>query len=278
MDVVTTLEQIANNITELERGRQAGGGQAAEEYRALLKRGTCFLPYESQGLLCFAPSRFVGYIGNNLETHAANPNRDGRITNDAINRILGAPPTTNMSLEHAYLHFCGTIGVAPSKTGTFGVGRKYWTTEEVFELLEEKAEIEIAQNPNLTETEKQQLVKARIGQGAFRDSLIAHWRKCCVTGCDYVPVLRASHIKPWRDSSNEERLDKFNGLLLSPNLDALFDKGLISFTNSGEVLISQLLSVSTRQALGCCSDAKVALKSEHAKYMAWHRENVFIDA
>lgn len=276
MSVITTLEQIKHNIAELERGRRATGN-ALEEYRALIKRGTCFLPYESQIGLSFAPSRFVGYVDNKLANHADNPARDGRVTNAAINQVLGARPTANPALEQVYLEFCRVIGVSPSKTGTFGVERKYWVTADISELLEDSAEKEIAQSPNLTETEKQQLVKARIGQGAFRESLIGMWGKCCVTACDCVSILRASHIKPWRDSTNAERLDKFNGLLLSPNLDALFDKGLISFSDSGDMLISKFLSANVRKALGVSSDAKVHLKSEHAKYLKWHREKVFAD-
>lgn len=277
MNGVTTLKQIKNNIAELERERRARG-KALKEYRALIKRGTCFLPYESQMGLSFAPSRFVGYIDNKLATHADNPVKDGRVTNVAINKVFRTRPSTNTALEQAYIKFCKEIGVTPSKTGTFGVERKYWVTAEVSELLEDNAENEIAQNPNLTKTEKQQLVKARIGQGAFRESLIAMWGKCCVNGCNYVSILRASHIKPWRESTNAERLDKFNGLLLSPNLDALFDKGLISFTDSGDVLISKSLSPDVRKALGVFINAKVRLKSEHAKYMTWHREKVFADA
>ncbi|WP_374334308.1 HNH endonuclease [Leeia sp.] len=274
MDVITSLEQIKHNIEELERGRRATGS-ALEEYLALIKRGTCFLPYESQIGLSFAPSRFIGYVDNKIAHHATNPARDGRVTNAAINQVLGARPTTNPALEQAYIEFCGVIGVNP--TGTFGVERKYWVTADISELLENAAEKEIAQSPNLTETEKQQLVKARRGQGAFRESLIGMWGKCCITACDCVRILRASHIKPWIDSTNAERLDKFNGLLLSPNFDALFDQGLISFTDSGDILISEFLSANARKALGVSTDCKVHLKSEHAKYLKWHREKVFAD-
>lgn len=104
MNVVTTLKQIANNIAELDRGRNAGG-EELEEYQALIKRGTCFLPYESKTGLSFAPSRFVGYIDNKLASHADNPNRYGRVTNDAINLVLGARPSTNTALERAYKEF-----------------------------------------------------------------------------------------------------------------------------------------------------------------------------
>lgn len=145
------------------------------------------------------------------------------------------------------------------------------------EFDDNDAENEISRNPNLSETEKQQLIKARIGQGVFRDSLIKMWGGCCcVTGCNYVNVLRASHIKPWRESTNSERLDKLNGLLLSPNLDALFDKGLISFADDGKVLISQSLSDDVCKALGVSMHAKADLKSGHVKYMRWHREKIFL--
>ncbi|SFQ02433.1 HNH endonuclease [Nitrosomonas cryotolerans] len=277
MKIVTTLEQIEKNIVELERGR-AARGKELEEYRALIKRGTCFLPYESQRSLSFAPSRFVGYIDNKLAIHANNPKRDGRITNVAINGILGARPSAHTDLEQAYKEFCETIGVTPAERGAFGIERKYWIATKAFENFgkEKRAESSINQDPDLSETERQQLVRARIGQGVFREKIITEWRKCCVTGCDYVGVLRASHIKPWRDSTNGERLDKFNGLLLSPNLDVLFDKGLISFGDNGEVLISSRLPDSTRKALGCPKDAKVRLQPEHEEYMKWHRKNVFL--
>jgi len=137
MKVVTSFTQIEINIAELERGRSATGAEL-EEYRELIKRGTCFLPYESQRGLSFAPSRFIGYIDNKLATHANNPNRDGRITNTAINEILASRPSVSSVLEQAYLEFCGTIGVTPSKTGTFGVARKYWVGEKYDEFLARK--------------------------------------------------------------------------------------------------------------------------------------------
>jgi len=88
-------------------------------------------------------------------------------------------------------------------------------------------------------------------------------------------LLRASHIKPWWASRDDERLDKFNGLLLSPNFDALFDKGFITFKRNGDIQISSFLSNSAREKLGCSHGLKVLLLPEHEKYMAWHRETYF---
>ncbi len=90
----------------------------------------------------------------------------------------------------------------------------------------------------LTETERKTVILSRVGQGAFREGLIKYWGGCSVTNCRFIPLLRASHIKPWRDSSNKERLDVFNGFLLTPHLDAAFDSGYITFDSSGKIIIS----------------------------------------
>jgi HNH endonuclease len=94
---------------------------------------------------------------------------------------------------------------------------------------------------HLSTTEKQAVVKARVGQGTFRQHLIEMWEGCAVTDVRLHNVLRASHIKPWRFSSNSERLDPYNGLLLLPQYDQLFDKGLISFNTQGELIRSRAI-------------------------------------
>lgn len=88
-----------------------------------------------------------------------------------------------------------------------------------------------------TVTEKQQLYSARIGQGLFRERVIAVDKKCIVTGVDDIALLNASHIKAWSKSANAERLDGNNGILLSPHLDKLFDKYRISFSDTGKILV-----------------------------------------
>jgi putative restriction endonuclease len=278
VEVVKALQQVAENIEKLENARSNPSNASAAAYRALIKRGTCFVPYTSKDGLAFAPSRFVGYVENNLSTHTNNPDRDGRVTNAALNKIFGSQPRLDESLEHHYLAFCAQVGVEPSQTGAFGVARKYWVTSDALEIMESDATTEILRNPEIPETEKQQLIRARIGQGQFREQLLSYWRKCCLTGCELQSVLRASHIKPWRVSTNIERLDLYNGLLLSPNMDALFDKGLISFQDTGEIMVSSQLSESALKSLGCSSKIRVLLKPEHLKYLAHHRENQFVGA
>lgn len=125
-------------------------------------------------------------------------------------------------------------------------------------------------------TEKLQLINARIGQGLYRKKLIELWGACSVTHYPNCSILVASHIKPWSVSTAEERLDKFNGLLLVPNIDKLFDMGLISFRTTGAILISN--SLEQPEALGIRKDMSVSLRAEHEVYMKYHRETVFLGA
>lgn len=124
-----------------------------------------------------------------------------------------------------------------------------------------------------TDTDKATLIKTRIGQGNFRQKLISLWGGCAVTGYKDVSMLVASHIKPWRASSNTERLDGYNGLLLLPTLDKAFDSGLISFDKVGKILISPLLL--DPESLGISESMSVNLKPEHQAYMHFHRDSVF---
>lgn len=127
-----------------------------------------------------------------------------------------------------------------------------------------------------SETERIELRKSRIGQGRFRDSVIDYWRACAATGCDEPTLLIASHIVPWRESSNHERLDGFNGLLLIPNLDRLFDKGWISFDDDGRILRSPQLRDSVAGTLGLNDGIQIKnLHPQHREHLVRHRNDVF---
>jgi hypothetical protein len=128
----------------------------------------------------------------------------------------------------------------------------------------------------LQETTRESVVQSRIGQGQFRTSLIGYWHGCSVSGCVYFETLKASHIKPWRYSTNKERLDVFNGLLLLPNLDTCFDAGLISFEDDGTIIISSRLSNDTLLKLGIAPSLKLRrVEEQHKAFLRFHREKVF---
>lgn len=130
---------------------------------------------------------------------------------------------------------------------------------------------------NLAPTVRQAVTNARIGQGAFRQRLMEMWNGCAVTDVKLPNVLRASHIKPWRFSNNSERLDPYNGLLLLPQYDQLFDKGLISFDNHGDILRSPAIEHIDTGKLGInLNDRLRALSRRHLGFLEYHRAEVFV--
>jgi putative restriction endonuclease len=139
----------------------------------------------------------------------------------------------------------------------------------------EKDVKEIFKSSELSITDKQALCNIRLGQGLFRERLINYWNGCAITGMKNLNFLRASHIKPWALSTSEERLDVYNGLLLTPNLDHAFDTGYNSFNNSGLIIISKFFEEA--EVLGIYHSMKVKLNDQHQKYMLFHCETIFRD-
>ena len=147
-----------------------------------------------------------------------------------------------------------------------------------------KKEVEEIENlqkdKKLTETEKETLIKARKGQGLFRDKLKEKYNnRCIITDINVSQVLIASHIKPWAVSNNEERLSVNNGLLLSATFDRLFDSGLVTFKKDGTLLISNLISKDNIEKLhlkeGQIYDIKY--NSGMDEYLNYHNEVIYVD-
>jgi excinuclease UvrABC ATPase subunit len=132
---------------------------------------------------------------------------------------------------------------------------------------------------DISTTELETLIKVRIGQSIFRQQLLDYWNNSCsVTECGMPNVLIASHIKPWRDCNGAgEKLDVMNGLLLIPNLDALFDKGFISFDNNGKIIISSQLSENDQERLDVNEDMELRETPNEQRqiYLEYHRERIF---
>jgi hypothetical protein len=129
--------------------------------------------------------------------------------------------------------------------------------------------------PENRDTEVERLVRQRVGQDWYRDAMLAYWGgACAVTGAGIPEALRASHAKPWAEcESDAERLDVFNGFLLAANLDALFDRFLISFDNAGWLAIAPHLAQADLQGLGIRSDMRLRwLTDEHRVYLRWHHD------
>jgi hypothetical protein len=127
-----------------------------------------------------------------------------------------------------------------------------------------------------TTTEAERLVVQRIGQDIFRSGLIDYWQgRCPLTGIADTALLRASHIIPWKAcTSDAERLDVHNGLLLSALWDAAFDRGLVTFDDEGQPQFSPSLSDNARAELRW--RGPIPLTDKHRKRLSWHRTNLFV--
>lgn len=129
-----------------------------------------------------------------------------------------------------------------------------------------------------TETDRQ--TKVRVGQNIFRESLSVYWNgRCPMTGISDPELLIASHIISWsKCESDAERLNVYNGILLSSLWDAAFDKGLISFDDEGVVLVAPDLSRNAREALAIGNAPPLPVTEEHKPRLAWHRKHFGFEA
>ncbi|CAN5496147.1 hypothetical protein BH10PSE12_BH10PSE12_07840 [soil metagenome] len=167
----------------------------------------------------------------------------------------------------------------------FAMGTSSPALPAVIAMLERFSVIETPDGPvrvvapvdtPLTQTER--LQAARRGQGGFRDALMIQWnRRCPIAGVDHPALLRASHIKPWRGANDVEKLDPYNGLLLCAHIDALFDKGLVSFDSDGQILLSSGVSDDNLNRLGLSRDTRlIGLDPKHEPYLQLHRSQILL--
>lgn len=141
--------------------------------------------------------------------------------------------------------------------------------------IDELEECLVSETDPEKRTEIETLIKARQGQGSFRQKLLKLYPICPLTDLDVQSLLIASHIKPWSVCNNNERLDPFNGLMLAPNIDRLFDKGLITFDTNGTIKISPKIDPGNQKRLGIFPDMQLKIEPESEKYFEYHRNHVF---
>ncbi|HCE2310192.1 TPA: HNH endonuclease [Vibrio parahaemolyticus] len=151
------------------------------------------------------------------------------------------------------------------------------TYSAVLEEREDQIEEELLAGYSVGDTVVEQVIKSRKGQGIFRSRVEKIEPRCRVTGVDDRRHLVASHIKPWRDSTNEERLDGNNGLMLAPHIDHLFDKGFISFTDKGDILFSSAIDEGVLRNWGVGAENVGSFNPSQSSYLQFHRDNIFLD-
>jgi putative restriction endonuclease len=174
------------------------------------------------------------------------------------------------------------IGAEASQVADVGqnitrVERDSPAPESDIEEWERRVETAIDSDAAIPQTEKTALIQARRGQGLFRDNVRSIERACRITRVERMEHLIAGHIQPWRDSSNEQRLDGENGLLLTPTVDHLFDKGFISFENTGQLIVSPVADPESLKRMGIDREARInfgAFSHGQRQHLEFHRENV----
>lgn len=221
-----------------------------------------------RGLSSSSAKKYVGAI-------------QGPLSQWAVENNIMFGPLTSLTSFTAFNDVASKIRLLPIFQERNGRGHNMYSSALIKfgEYLAEgctgdvEADIDSILDAAVSTTERHDLIKCRIGQGTFRQKLIGYWKACAVTGYKDTGLLVASHIKPWRACTNAERLNPFNGLLLTPNLDRAFDAGLITFGQDGLILLSPLLS--NPGQLGIETGMRVSLESQHEPFMDIHRTSVF---
>jgi hypothetical protein len=155
------------------------------------------------------------------------------------------------------------------------------TTGDDLDRWEHRLEEKLASDSSLGDTDREAIIRARRGQGLFKQRVMNIETKCRITGINNPFHLVASHCKPWRDSSNDERLDGENGLLLTPSIDHLFDRGFIGFEDSGKLIISPVAHLPSLERMGIETRGVVTVGGFAAgqrQYLEFHRNAVLLRA
>ena len=146
---------------------------------------------------------------------------------------------------------------------------------------EDSLQQRITESEFISDTTRRALIQARRGQGRFKENVWQLERRCRITGVFNPVHLIASHIKPWRESSDEERLAGCNGLLLTPSMDHLFDRGFITFADDGEVLVSPVADQESLHRMGIPPNHELqagVFNTDQRHFLRYHRDEVFLKA
>lgn len=157
--------------------------------------------------------------------------------------------------------------------------RSYQITVAENESINQTVNEMVNMGPAVSVTERESIIKSRVGQGSFRTALLQKYKNACiVTGISLKHLLIASHIKPWAVSTNAERLSTDNGLLLCANYDRLFDSGLITFNDNGKIIVSRYVDEENKKRLNISGEltARAEFTVETRRNLEYHRDIVFL--
>lgn len=242
--------------------------------------------YYFDDLKLFAPCKFIGYRRTTLNSYIGAGH--GSYTRNRLKRwftIVPRPSKEFDRLSRALATFCENNDKSLNKSVTQTHGAIYVLKPEFrYASLSARKQSDIStsrrksQKPSFRNmegqpSERDQTAAARIGQDVFRNKLLRRWKgACAISGCKNRKLLRASHIVPWRDCSDNDRFSPDNGLPLMPHLDAAFDTGLFSFDDNGRIIISSTLSARDRRLLGISRSTRITIRKGNVPYLQKHRK------
>lgn len=239
--------------------------------------GTLMTPSEAFSRWCHSIGKSKKTISNYLKAlsgpvSAWASEQQGK----AIEIISSTNPSDILEVRESLAHYSVFQKRDSSGKGIYSAALKLWERYLHECRMNDSIEQDIReiQNRQVDSTIRETLVKARRGQGFFRDRVLSLWdERCAATGYANTRFLVASHIKPWKFSDDSERLDQFNGLPLIPSIDKAFDLGFISFDSTGRVMLSTELE--EPEKLGIREELKVGVSQKHQHYLDFHRSEVF---
>jgi hypothetical protein len=174
----------------------------------------------------------------------------------------------------------GLVGAeAQALIGSVSVGAPMQTNDDL-DWWEHRIEVSVEADTSIPPTDREAIVRARRGQGRFKDRVMEIEKRCRITGVTNTIHLIASHCKPWRDSTNEERLNGENGLLLTPTIDHLFDRGFIGFEGNGNLIVSPVAHRPSLDRMGVPEEGfnVGAFRAGQREFLEYHREMVLLKA
>jgi predicted restriction endonuclease len=149
------------------------------------------------------------------------------------------------------------------------------------DFWERKIERDVEKDQTIPETDREAIIRARRGQGLFKQRVREIESRCRITRVNNMAHLVASHCKPWRDSNNEERLNGENGLLLTPSIDHLFDRGFISFEDPGTLIVSPVAHHPSLNRMGVETSKTIdvgGFTEGQQNFLEFHRNSVLLKA
>ena len=209
-----------------------------------------------------------------------------------LTRVNVNPPRVYMNSESVYYNFMRDVAlpnisylsilkIKDNSSNIFYYFRifiDYRTDIIGYKTLEEERQEEEINDREITTKEKEKLIKARVGQGIYREKLLEECPFCPFTLVNDERLLIASHIKPWAKSDDKEKIDPKNGFMFTPTYDKLFDRGFITFADDKSLIVSPWISPMNQKRLAIYTGKvidKLNLDEKRKEYLKYHRENIF---